>query len=273
MNVTDAYIILQEAMFKPGDKVRVVRRARDLSHGWKNLWVEEMDQMLGSVYTILPNAEEKWAGADVRAYGLTLKHYYTAYSFPFFALQKEREPLTLGGIPVWLEPYRSQIFLEVGKDNENLRVTHDEVRRLNEAFDEFVELSPERTSEIEEAFLTFQESCEFRPGDRVMLTHSGEDYWKCGWRSVWTPKMNDLLGYGFRVVEVSGLYGVGIQTANGVFFVPPMCIKHLQSRFRLGDTEGLISSDGKTLTVDYNDISYNQMMVIIREMERRQRSS
>lgn len=78
MNINEAYRVMQEASgIKVGDKVKVLRKAKNSEMGWGNAWVEEMDKTIGRTFLVIEI--EKQAGIQL---DLNL-----CLDFPFFVLE------------------------------------------------------------------------------------------------------------------------------------------------------------------------------------------
>ena len=58
-----------------GDLVFIARKADNYENGWKNEWVDEMDEFIGNFHTI--TADNNCAGFFMRE-----------YNFPYFVLSK-----------------------------------------------------------------------------------------------------------------------------------------------------------------------------------------
>jgi hypothetical protein len=70
--------------FKFGDRVLVTRKAKNYENGWNNIWLEEMDNLVGKVSTVIsfPLLENG---------GIRLENYYC---YPEFVLVKVSDPIT-----------------------------------------------------------------------------------------------------------------------------------------------------------------------------------
>lgn len=68
---------------KGGDSVRVLRKAEDYEAGWPNMWVADMDDVIGGVYSVtgVNPAGEVFINT-------TGNPACAAYSFPYFVLEK-----------------------------------------------------------------------------------------------------------------------------------------------------------------------------------------
>jgi hypothetical protein len=83
MTTTADYIRMQELSgFRVGDKVRVVRAAKKHELGWENTWVDEMDNTVGKIFTIID---------DLGKYGFTLStdidgKNVPRLTYPFYCL-------------------------------------------------------------------------------------------------------------------------------------------------------------------------------------------
>ena len=66
---------------KVGDRVRVIREAKDEEDGWKNTWVSNMDFCIGKIYTVIENCDCSGFMLD----------YKIGFYFPYFVLEKIEE--------------------------------------------------------------------------------------------------------------------------------------------------------------------------------------
>lgn len=82
---TEEYIKAQiNADFRPGDKVRVARKAESYESGWLNDWVPEMDAFVGTEVEVAPDqcgcpTEQ---GVSLRSPGKDVP-----FRFPYFILE------------------------------------------------------------------------------------------------------------------------------------------------------------------------------------------
>ena len=77
-SLISAYITLQSASgIKPGDTVKVTRKANSFDMGWTNGWEKEMTECVGKTFTV---------GLTCGSNGIDLID--TNASFPFFVLEK-----------------------------------------------------------------------------------------------------------------------------------------------------------------------------------------
>jgi hypothetical protein len=114
MTTTADYIRMQELSgFRVGDKVRVVRTAKKHELGWENTWVDEMDNTVGKIFTIID---------DLGKYGFTLSTDIDGkngprLTYPFYCLtlvDKETNGV------VFDPSYRPEPFQKVlCRDNDN----------------------------------------------------------------------------------------------------------------------------------------------------------
>lgn len=110
--VEKLYIKYQKASgLKVGDKVKVLRKARDHENGWTNGWISDMDLMVGNTYVI--DHISDWGGVTLKEWG-----------FPFFVLEKI-SPKTmeyLNHLGKWVksknEPEEIQKYEELILDNK-----------------------------------------------------------------------------------------------------------------------------------------------------------
>lgn len=65
-----------ECGIKVGNKVKVLRKARDYTRGWSTCWVPDMDKSVGKVLRVTVKRDER---------GLELSD---GYWYPFFVLKK-----------------------------------------------------------------------------------------------------------------------------------------------------------------------------------------
>jgi len=84
MTEQEAYAVLQEATgIKPGDKVKVLRKAEDFELGWTTYWDPKMNAAVGNIYEVYVMGK----------YGIKLKFLNNCYWFPWFVLKViERAP-------------------------------------------------------------------------------------------------------------------------------------------------------------------------------------
>lgn len=68
--------------FRPGDRVRVLRDAKDYESGWGNSWVDQMDDAVGKTLTV--------SSADI-GNGVALEDGHLDYEYPFFVLRLVRK--------------------------------------------------------------------------------------------------------------------------------------------------------------------------------------
>ena len=75
------YLELQnEAGFKIGDKVKVLRGAKRYESGWDAYWVDEMDNAVGKIGKIIYVSDDIGITVDVDGLGM--------YIYPYFVLEK-----------------------------------------------------------------------------------------------------------------------------------------------------------------------------------------
>lgn len=108
MTNEEAYLALQEACgFKPGDRVKILRRASYHENGWDNDWTDSMEMCIGGTFDV----------KEINGlYGIRLKDYNEAFPssghyYPFFVLElieKKKEEKKL------FDPdYRPEVFQKV----------------------------------------------------------------------------------------------------------------------------------------------------------------
>lgn len=96
MQLQEAYRTLQGASgIEVGDKVRVLRRAKDHEMGWDNSWIDDrMDRFIGGVYEVAVVDED----------GIRFSSSVgPRFSFPFFVLEvveKANPPIRIGSYTV-----------------------------------------------------------------------------------------------------------------------------------------------------------------------------
>lgn len=79
MDIKEAYKVMQENCgIEVGDKVRVLRKAKDYEMGWGNSWADGMDDWIGNEFIV----NKVWDGE-----GIKLDTNDDYYNFPFFVLE------------------------------------------------------------------------------------------------------------------------------------------------------------------------------------------
>lgn len=63
---------------KVGDKVKILRKAKSFEQGWCSSWMLEMNNLIGSIYTV---------EGDLGAIGFNIKYNYNCYTVPWFILE------------------------------------------------------------------------------------------------------------------------------------------------------------------------------------------
>jgi hypothetical protein len=75
---------------KVGDKVRVLRKAKDHEGGWDGGWVDENNESIGKVFTI--TQDEGLLGFELNdAPDPFPEKLFEGYNYPFFVLEKVKE--------------------------------------------------------------------------------------------------------------------------------------------------------------------------------------
>ena len=74
----------QRADFKPGDKVKVVRKAQDYQAGWGNVWAEKMDDAVGQIGEVIEPYSE-WKDLEGITVGI---EELMNFEYPYFVLEK-----------------------------------------------------------------------------------------------------------------------------------------------------------------------------------------
>ena len=72
---------LKTLSFKVGDKVRILRKAKNLERGWANTWVEDMNKAVGKIGTIYALTPDCPLNIDVDVAGCI-------FGYPTFVLEK-----------------------------------------------------------------------------------------------------------------------------------------------------------------------------------------
>ena len=76
---------IEATNLKVGDKVKVLRKAKDNELGWNNRWVDDMKNWVGEINEVI-NFN---ATSGIRVYSSERKD---SWNFPFFVLEKVEEP-------------------------------------------------------------------------------------------------------------------------------------------------------------------------------------
>lgn len=80
LSLTDHYTAMQkECGIKAGDRVKILRNAKNYELGWTTIWNESMSKTVGSESTVI----------DLNKNGI---HLYNGWHYPFFVLEKIENP-------------------------------------------------------------------------------------------------------------------------------------------------------------------------------------
>jgi len=109
----------KENNIQVGDKVKVVRKARDYEDGWGTCWVEEMDGMVGGVFEIIETNQEEDCGLDLASEDPLM----VSYLFPYFCL----EPIAQSEE---IEKPKDNDMLREEKNEKELELIHDTIYHL-----------------------------------------------------------------------------------------------------------------------------------------------
>lgn len=106
------YVELQEETgFKPGDEVKILRKAEGHESGWGNSWVEEMDKFVGKTGKI----------ASITEHGINVEVESNWYSYPYFVLEKAERTYHAG----------QRFIYNNGAEYILTRICHNKVNLIN----------------------------------------------------------------------------------------------------------------------------------------------
>ena len=74
-----------EAGFKLGDKVKIIREAKDFESGWRNVWTKEMTQNINKIGKIINIYDD-----------IVVRTGKDSWGYPFFVLEKVEQTYHVG---------------------------------------------------------------------------------------------------------------------------------------------------------------------------------
>ena len=111
---------IKENDIKVGDKVRIVRKARDNEGGWDNNWAPSMSDAVGKVGCVIE---------DPRASGIRVETDDCSFAYPYFVLEKVEDK------PTYTEP--EYIPFDLSKEEDRARLRGAWIRRKDYPGDEY----------------------------------------------------------------------------------------------------------------------------------------